>query len=90
VRTNRGRRFVYSAETIASPAGRYAFRLPYANDGGPRSVRVEAHYTLHCGDEQALVAVDEQAVATGAQRVGPSLCPAGERPDPQGPDPTSR
>jgi asparagine N-glycosylation enzyme membrane subunit Stt3 len=35
VRTNRGRQFDYTAHAVASADGRYEFRLPYANSGGP-------------------------------------------------------
>jgi asparagine N-glycosylation enzyme membrane subunit Stt3 len=76
VRTNRRREFSYTSHAVASGDGRYEFRFPYANSGGPRAVRVGRHYTLECGGETARVSVDERAVTTGALIEGPELCPA--------------
>jgi asparagine N-glycosylation enzyme membrane subunit Stt3 len=76
VRTNRGREFSYTANAVASRDGTYEFRFPYANSGGPRSVRVGRRYTLECGGVAARVRVDELAVSTGARIQGPDLCPA--------------
>jgi len=76
VRTNRHREFSYTAHAVASGDGTYEFRLPYANSGGPRAVRVGRHYTLECGARTAQVSVDEVAVMTGARIEGPDLCPA--------------
>jgi asparagine N-glycosylation enzyme membrane subunit Stt3 len=74
VRTNRRREFVYTTHTVASNDGRYEFRFPYANTGGPPGVRVGPHYTLECGGETARLFIDERAVTTGAQIDGPDLC----------------
>jgi asparagine N-glycosylation enzyme membrane subunit Stt3 len=76
VRTNRRREFSYTSHAVASGDGRYEFRFPYANSGGPRAVRVGRHYTLECGREAARVSVNERAVKTGAEIEGPALCPA--------------
>jgi dolichyl-diphosphooligosaccharide--protein glycosyltransferase len=76
VRTNRRRKFSYTAEAVAAGDGHYEFRLPYANSGGPPGVRVGPHYTLECRGETAPVSVDERAVTTGARIEGPELCPA--------------
>jgi dolichyl-diphosphooligosaccharide--protein glycosyltransferase len=76
VRTNRRRRFTYTTDAVASAAGRYELRLPYANSGGPAGVRAGPHYTLECRGASARVSVDERAVTTGARIEGPALCPA--------------
>jgi hypothetical protein len=75
VRTNRRRKFSYTAHAVASDDGRYEFRVPYANSGGPRAVRVGRYYTLECGGETARVRVGERAVTAGARIEGPELCP---------------
>lgn len=74
VRTNRGRRFVYSALVSAAADGRYALRVPYSTQGGPGWIEVDPAYRLECGDEQQLVRVDESDVMEGARVEGPRLC----------------
>jgi asparagine N-glycosylation enzyme membrane subunit Stt3 len=75
VRTNRRRKFSYTTHTVASDDGRYELRVPYANAGGPRGVRVGRYYELECGGETARVRVGERAVMDGARVEGPELCP---------------
>jgi asparagine N-glycosylation enzyme membrane subunit Stt3 len=74
VRTNRGRRFVYSALVSAAADGRYALRVPYSTRGGAGEVEVDPAYRLECEGEQQLVSVDESAVLEGARVEGPRLC----------------
>jgi asparagine N-glycosylation enzyme membrane subunit Stt3 len=74
VRTNRGRRFVYSAAVSADADGRYELRVPYSTQGGPRQLDVDPAYRIKCGDEQQLVSVDESDVLAGARVEGPRLC----------------
>jgi dolichyl-phosphooligosaccharide-protein glycotransferase len=74
VRTNRGRRFVYSALVSAAADGRYALRVPYSTQGGPGWVEVDPDYRLECDDEQQLVRVNESDVMEGARVEGPRLC----------------
>jgi dolichyl-diphosphooligosaccharide--protein glycosyltransferase len=74
VRSNRGRRFLYSALFNAAPDGRYELRVPYSNRGGPRQIEVDPAYRLECEDEQRLVSVDESDVMEGARVEGPRLC----------------
>lgn len=74
VRTNRGRRFVYSSTVSAAADGRYVLRLPYSTRGGPSSVRVDSAYVLECGDERQPLRVDESDVKDGTRVEGPSLC----------------
>jgi asparagine N-glycosylation enzyme membrane subunit Stt3 len=84
LRTNRRRELVYRAHTIADASGRYALRVPYANQGSPRAVRVGPHYTLRCRGDSASLAISESEIQSGAEVVGPDLCrqpayPAGGR-----------
>ena len=74
LRTNRRRELVYRAHTIADESGRYALRVPYANQGSPRAVRVGPHYTLHCRSDSAPLAISESEIQSGAEVVGPDLC----------------
>ena len=74
LRTNRRRELVYRAHTIADESGRYALRVPYANQGSPRAVRVGPHYTLRCRSDSAPLAISESEVQSGAEVVGPDLC----------------
>jgi dolichyl-diphosphooligosaccharide--protein glycosyltransferase len=74
LRTNRNRKILYRASTRADSDGRFAFRVPYANRGGPDSIEVAALYELTCGPERAGVAVDETQVRRGARVGGPDLC----------------
>ncbi len=74
VRTNRDREFVYTAERVADRAGRYAFRVPYANRGGPRGARPADAYRLSCGGETAELVIGEEMVRGGGRLVGPDLC----------------
>jgi dolichyl-diphosphooligosaccharide--protein glycosyltransferase len=76
VRTNRGRKFVYTAEIAATTHGEYSVRVPYANTEGLRSVRVAPTYTFECRGERRAVRVDERAVAQGDRIEGPALCPS--------------
>jgi dolichyl-diphosphooligosaccharide--protein glycosyltransferase len=72
--TNRPRELVYRAHTIAEASGRYALRVPYANQGGPRAIRVGPHYTLRCRSDSAPLAISESEIQSGAEVVGPDLC----------------
>jgi asparagine N-glycosylation enzyme membrane subunit Stt3 len=74
VRTNRGRAFDYRARAVADRQGRYAFRLPYANQGLRGAVRVAPHYTLRCRSDVARLVVRERDVRSGAELSGPELC----------------
>jgi dolichyl-diphosphooligosaccharide--protein glycosyltransferase len=74
VRTNRLRSFVYRASARADAGGRYVFRVPYANRGGPPAVTVAPAYRLLCGDDVADVAVAEPEVRAGGEVTGPDLC----------------
>lgn len=75
IRTNRKRRFLYRAHAVADADGRYRLVLPYANEDGPRSVRVSGAYRLACGEEQSLLVLPEEAVTAGLEIAGPDLCP---------------
>jgi dolichyl-diphosphooligosaccharide--protein glycosyltransferase len=74
VRTNRGREIVYSNRTLAGEDGRYALRLPYANRGGPRVVKVAPYYTLECAGGTAHIEIREENVRSGEELAGPDLC----------------
>jgi dolichyl-diphosphooligosaccharide--protein glycosyltransferase len=74
LRTNRHRELVYRAHTVADASGRYLLRVPYANQGSPRGVRVGPHYTLRCRGDSALLEISEQQIQSGAELVGPDLC----------------
>ncbi len=77
LRTNRTREVRYWTAVAADAGGRYAIRVPYANVGGPASVRVADTYEIRCDGEVATVAVDEAAVAGGRIVAGPDLCGGG-------------
>jgi dolichyl-diphosphooligosaccharide--protein glycosyltransferase len=82
VRSNRGRRFFYTASVTAAADGRYALRVPYATHGGPTEIRVAPAYVMTCGEDEELLRVDEAAVREGAEVVGPRLCaPDGDATD---------
>jgi asparagine N-glycosylation enzyme membrane subunit Stt3 len=72
--TNRAREVRYWSEAEADASGRYVLRVPYANVGGPASVRVADRYEVRCEGEVATVAVAEAAVAGGRSVAGPDLC----------------
>jgi dolichyl-diphosphooligosaccharide--protein glycosyltransferase len=72
--TNRDRKTFYRASATADSKGRYRLRVPYANKGGPPSVRPGSHYILYCGDESVRVRIAERQVWTGAQVRAPDLC----------------
>ena len=74
LRTNRGRELVVRTRASADAAGRYRLRLPYSNRGAPPSVRTAPAWELACGDERALLVVEESQVRSGAELAGPPLC----------------
>jgi hypothetical protein len=74
LRTNRRRELVYRAHTIADAGGRYALRVPYANQGSPRAIRVGPHYSLRCRNDTAPLAISESEIQSGAELAGPDLC----------------
>jgi dolichyl-diphosphooligosaccharide--protein glycosyltransferase len=74
LRTNRPRELVYRAHTLADAGGRYALRVPYANQGSPRAVRVGSHYSLRCRGDSAPLAISESEIQSGAEVTGPDLC----------------
>jgi hypothetical protein len=74
LRTNRRRELVYRAHTTAAADGRYVLRVPYANQGSPRAVRVGTEYSLRCGSESAPLVISESEVQSGAEVKGPDLC----------------
>ena len=72
--TNRDRKGVYRASTTADAKGRYRLRVPYANKGGPPSVRPGSHYILECGDESVRVRIAERSIRSGADVRAAGLC----------------
>jgi asparagine N-glycosylation enzyme membrane subunit Stt3 len=68
-----GHRFVYSAETLADPAGEYSFRLPYSNEQSSPDVRTGDRYRLRAGDDSVALIVPESAVLDGARIEAPPL-----------------
>jgi dolichyl-diphosphooligosaccharide--protein glycosyltransferase len=71
--SNRGRRGLARFAATADPQGRYALILPYATNGAPPAVSSDASYTLTSGDQEAELAVGEDAVRRGEQLAGPDL-----------------
>jgi dolichyl-diphosphooligosaccharide--protein glycosyltransferase len=73
LRTNRQREIRYIGRTIASAAGTYALRVPYANRGGKTGMRIGGAYRVACCGLSGRVEVDEAAVTSGADVSGPDL-----------------
>jgi dolichyl-diphosphooligosaccharide--protein glycosyltransferase len=74
LRTNRGRSLAYTASAVSDAQGRYAVRVPYANEGGPPAVEVAANYTLHCGGSVTRVRVRESDVRGDGEVRVPGPC----------------
>jgi asparagine N-glycosylation enzyme membrane subunit Stt3 len=74
LKTNRNRAFEYRTEIRADDEGRYRVRLPYANRGGPKSVRATKPYRFSCGDKSRFLSVKERSVQRGRTLRGPRLC----------------
>lgn len=77
LRSNRRRDIRYTAESVAARSGEYAFRLPYANRGGPGAVHVGVAYRFECRGEIGRLSIAESAVMSGATVAGPDLCLTG-------------
>lgn len=63
--TNRERSFRYHDRVTADEEGIFTFRVPYATEGGPVTVKTRSAYSLRCGAKRVWVAVPEPAVLTG-------------------------
>jgi len=78
LRTNRNRKVVYRASSRASPAGRYALRLPYATDrsepaGASCCTAATSAYRLKVGGQSARVEISEAQVQSGDPIPGPDF-----------------
>jgi dolichyl-diphosphooligosaccharide--protein glycosyltransferase len=77
--TNRGRLVTYEDQVRAGPDGRFAIRVPYANQDGPMATRVAGEYTLECEGDRARVRVGEAQVRAGSVVQAPTLCTGASR-----------
>ena len=81
LRSNRKRSIRYTAESVASKSGEYAFRFPYANSGSPGAVKIGAAYRFECRGDVGSVSIAETDVAGGTTVSGPDLCLSGRESD---------
>jgi asparagine N-glycosylation enzyme membrane subunit Stt3 len=71
--TNLGESALFKVSAIADVDQTYRFRLPYANQGSPESVRPAPEYLISSSGEQTLISISERHVQTGARVAGPTF-----------------